>query len=209
MPDGWIGKRIVRYGARIYGIADLSRISSLETRPPGLMNSYTRGISLGLEIDTRNPDTIQDTIRMIDETASKLSEMIRERGYRARVIKASDCENGIVSHKAIARASGLGWIGKSSLLITPEFGPRVIFSSVLTDIPLSPGKPMKNLCGDCIICVESCPVGAIGKLDYRELPEEKWSIDRSKCLVTRQDGRSRCMICIDVCPWGRKNDGNK
>ncbi len=210
MHDKWLVTKTARYGTQISGIADLKRIEALETEPPGLLNRYSRGISMGLRIDPENASDIEEKIKLVDQIAFKISEDIRREGYRAFLIKASDCEEGLVSHKAIARASGLGWIGKSSLLITPVFGPRVIFSSILTDMPLSPGKPMDNRCGNCNICVESCPVGAIRRLNYRRVPEERWSIDRSRCLVTRQNGRSsRCMICMNVCPWGLKNDGNR
>ncbi len=66
-----------------------------------------------------------------------------------------------ISHKAVARMAGLGWQGKSLLLINPEYGPRVRLVTILTDMPLTPDGPVKNRCGACLECVQACPASAI------------------------------------------------
>lgn len=84
-----------------------------------------------------------------------------------------------LSHKHAAVAAGLGKIGLNSLCVTPEYGPRARFVSVLTTADLEPDKKLQDdLCGDCMLCVDACPIGAIsqdGKVDFprcvrREFP---------------------------------------
>ena len=71
-----------------------------------------------------------------------------------------DRQLGFFSHKLAAHLAGLGWIGKSCLLVTLEVGPRVRWASVLTDAPLMAGEPLEERCGECRGCVEVCPAGA-------------------------------------------------
>jgi len=69
-----------------------------------------------------------------------------------------------LSLRHIAYEAGLGTMGKNRLLITRQFGPRVRFGAILTDAPLSAGKPAsENFCNECDLCVEACPTGALGK----------------------------------------------
>ena len=69
---------------------------------------------------------------------------------------------GDVSLKQAAYKAGLGVFGKSSLLLTPQYGPRVHLHGFLTNAQLTPGKPLtEDLCGDCTICIKACPGNAI------------------------------------------------
>lgn len=76
--------------------------------------------------------------------------------------------------KLAAHLAGLGWIGKSCLLITPEHSPHVRWVTVLTDPPLLPtGTPMEQKCGACTACVDICPQHAfIGRSFCSEEPRE-------------------------------------
>ena len=80
----------------------------------------------------------------------------------------TDTDNAIptVSHKMIAHLAGLGWIGKSCLLVTPDKGSRERFSNLLTNAPLKPVKVMMKVrCSDCMIYTNICPAKAIkGKI---------------------------------------------
>lgn len=67
-----------------------------------------------------------------------------------------------IPHKTISTRSGLGWIGKCALLVTPEYGSAVRISSILTDMPLESNTAIDNSkCGNCSKCVDSCPARAI------------------------------------------------
>jgi epoxyqueuosine reductase len=117
-----------------------------------------------------------------------------------------------VQHKTIATRAGLGWIGKSALLITKGYGPAVRLSSVLTDAEFETNIPVDEpRCGDCHRCVDRCPAGAI--------VGRHWSVDATResiynAFTCRDTARSLagrqgieatiCGICITACPWTQK-----
>ncbi|WP_456468063.1 hypothetical protein [Archaeoglobus sp.] len=92
-----------------------------------------------------------------------------------------------ISLKAIARAAGVGWIGRNLLLITPESGPRVILASILTDMPLEAGTPAENRCGTCRECIENCIVGALRDSDFKSYPVGEEVFDVEKCASKLQE----------------------
>jgi len=69
--------------------------------------------------------------------------------------------------RAAATRAGLGWIGKSTMVLTPGYGPWLLFGSVTTDLVLDPTPVMERSCGTCVACIPACPTGAItpGGLD--------------------------------------------
>lgn len=69
-------------------------------------------------------------------------------------------DNRLVDRTAAARA-GIGWLGRSTMLLTPGHGPWVLVGSVVTDADLEPTTPMRRSCGTCVACVPACPTGAI------------------------------------------------
>ena len=118
------------------------------------------------------------------------------------------------SHKMAATRAGLGWIGKTDLLISKKFGPRVRFASVLTNHRFQQiGEPViKSKCGSCNICVEKCPAqAASGKLWNSNVSRDEF-YDAHKCMdmcrhltKTRiQKDATICGICVSVCPFGKK-----
>jgi len=124
------------------------------------------------------------------------------------------------SHKMAATRAGLGWIGKTALMITEKFGPRVRFVSLLLKEPLEKnGIPIeksvvpmeKSLCGNCVICVEECPAGAgSGRLwDIHTKRDSFFNafncMEKCRELSMKNLGRNItiCGICVKVCPIGR------
>jgi epoxyqueuosine reductase QueG len=106
------------------------------------------------------------------------------------------------SHRHAAYLAGLGNFGVNNTLLTPQFGPRVRFSSVFTSAEL-PEDPIleRPLCIRCMKCVNSCPVKAISGRDYPDgLIDKKTCAARSEALSKRFI--SPCGICIKVCPVG-------
>jgi len=114
--------------------------------------------------------------------------------------------------KAWAARAGLGWIGKSSNLITRELGSWVFIGSLLLDIELEYDQTtVEDHCGTCTACIEACPTDAI---------VEPYVVDSRQCIsyatielrdetlpdniASNLDGWIYgCDICQDVCPWNR------
>jgi epoxyqueuosine reductase len=112
-------------------------------------------------------------------------------------------------HKTIATRAGLGWIGKSALLTTKQYGSAIRLTSVLTDCPLPTAEPNnKSQCGDCMVCVDSCPGHApLGNNWDINHPRENF-FNAFTCLETiiklsKPVGieGAVCGICIASCPW--------
>lgn len=116
-----------------------------------------------------------------------------------------------VLDRAWAKKSGLGWIGKNSMLINPKKGSFFFLAEIILDVELDADGPIKDYCGTCNACVEACPTEAI-------LPNKV--VDGSKCISyftielkneiipnevkgKFDDWMFGCDICQNVCPWNR------
>ncbi len=148
---------------------------------------------------------------LLDSVAFRLSREIEKRGFLAFPVAASQSLGknspycGLISHKAVAVLSGLGFVGKSGLFLSEEYGSGVRLATVLTDLPLQAEKPpIENGCGECTLCKNACPAGAI----YGEKPTtdggRNFDAEKCSCYMKAhfQDiGRgSVCGVCIKVCP---------
>lgn len=148
---------------------------------------------------------------LLDKIAFRLTQKIEAMGYSAFPVAASQSlgkdnpYRGVVAHKTVAVLSGLGFVGKNGLFLSNQYGAKVRLATVLTDMPLQSESPMvENGCGECTLCKNACPAGAI----FGELPttDGARNFDAEKCskyMKTHfQDiGRgSVCGICIKVCP---------
>ena len=148
---------------------------------------------------------------LLDQIAFRVSHEIEKLGYSAFPVAASQSQGkenpyrGIVPHKTVAVLSGLGFVGKSGLFLTEEYGSKVRLATILTNLPLQAELPIiENGCGGCTICAKSCPAGAI----FGEVPTTNGerNIDPEKCSKYMKEhfqdvGRgSVCGICIKVCP---------
>lgn len=115
-----------------------------------------------------------------------------------------------VLEKSLACSSGIGFIGKNSILIIPSYGSYFYLAEILTTAPFEfmPPETMENKCESCRLCIESCPTGAL---------ERPFFLDAAKCLsyltveykgeVGRENGRKMddcffgCDRCQEVCPF--------
>lgn len=119
-------------------------------------------------------------------------------------------DTGELVDRAVAERAGIGWSGKNCSVITPEFGSYVYLGEMITNIPFEPDVPMEDQCGDCTLCLDACPTGALiqgGQLNAQRciafltqtkkpVPEEF----RAK-IGNRVYG---CDTCQTICP---KNKG--
>lgn len=147
--------------------------------------------------------------------AHRFAQVIRDAGYRAVV-------EHFIHEKAAATLAGLGWIGKQTLCITPQLGPRVRWCALITDAVLPYDEPFtEDLCGDCELCIEACPTKAIIPGPAQGvIPGKK--VDFWKCIIPQEmlsepnadwqryakkytgRGTTECLICHDACPIGKE-----
>ncbi|MCX7913726.1 MAG: 4Fe-4S dicluster domain-containing protein [Thermodesulfovibrionales bacterium] len=216
-------------GADLVGVADLKPFRSFITLPENLLDPFSYAISVAIRLNDDIIDSIfgrptpeyAEHYRAVnvslDKITSKLVDWISNRKFNALAIPASkilDEERllGSISHKAIARMAGIGWQGKNLLIISPQFGPRIRLATVLTDMPLVADQPLKNRCGKCKKCTDSCPASAIknvGTESHYKTREEAVHLDRcySRLKTFKNDPEIKatiCGVCIKVCPFGRK-----
>jgi epoxyqueuosine reductase len=118
------------------------------------------------------------------------------------------------SHKMAATRAGLGWIGKTDLLVSRAFGPRLRLATLLMDYPgFQAGVPVtEGQCGDCGLCVQACPAQAATGLPWRVGVDRDDFFDAQRCrekcreLSLRNLGEliSLCGRCVAVCPQGTR-----
>ena len=119
-------------------------------------------------------------------------------------------DTGELVDRAVAERAGIGWVGKNCSIITPEFGSYVYLGELMTNIPFAPSTPIEDECGDCRLCIDVCPTGAIvapGQLNAQRCIS---FLTQTKTMLP-DDFRSKignrlygCDTCQTVCP---KNKG--
>jgi epoxyqueuosine reductase QueG len=117
----------------------------------------------------------------------------------------------LLPHKTVATRAGIGWIGKSALLVTKEYGSMVRLSSILTDAPLRVAKAVNtSKCGGCTACTNACPAGAISGGTWNVNRRREEFFDAVSCRATAREragsvgiSETICGRCIAVCPHTR------
>ncbi len=222
-------------GADLAGIADLQLLEGIQTEPVDLLKGYTKAVSIAVRLADGVIDPIlgcptpmyqQHYLKvnaLLDDIAVRVSQFLQAAGHKALPVPASQLLNktewySYISHKAVAIAAGLGWQGKSLLLVTPQCGPRVRLVTVLTDAGLKADPPIKNRCGKCSSCTEACPAQAIKnvntKTHYADR-NEALHFDRCVAKVSQEFTKLPfidspiCGVCIRACPWGQRKRARK
>lgn len=150
-----------------------------------------------------------------DVIKPKLTELLdyiktREPSVEGRIF----CDSAPVHEKAWAVEAGLGWQGRHSVVINPEIGSFFFIGIVIVDTELDYDYPFrKDLCGNCTVCIDECPTGAINNnrtIDARKCIanltiENKASVP-SEYLPKLGKRIYGCDRCQEVCPWN-KNTG--
>jgi epoxyqueuosine reductase len=222
--------KIRGFGADLVGVADVAALEGIKTIPPDLLDSYTRAVSIALSYPLSALEGVKDcptaeyvaaymeTSRKLDAIAAQTARLLEDDGHTALVLPVSLTLDrtgwyGGISHKAVARMAGLGWQGKSLLIVTPEFGPRVRLVTVLTDAPLVNDGPIENKCGTCTACQDACPAGAIKGVStgtHYESRDEAVALSRCIALLYGEFakipgvGGGSCGVCIRACPYSRR-----
>lgn len=151
----------------------------------------------------------EDYHRVIGARLDRLATYIRTLSPEAETRCYVD--TGPVMEKAWAQRAGIGWIGKHSNLVSPQFGSWLLLGEILTTLDLDQDEPGTDLCGSCTLCIRACPTGAI---------TEPYVVDARRCIsyltielprsgedVPEELGRKLgnrifgCDDCLDVCPY--------
>lgn len=116
-----------------------------------------------------------------------------------------------VMERQWAQKSGLGWLGKNSLLLNKQMGSFFFLAELILDLPLHADTPMtKDYCGTCTRCMDACPTDAIiapGVVNGSQCISY-FTIELKEELPKQVAGKFEnwvfgCDICQDVCPWNR------
>ena len=151
----------------------------------------------------------KDYHKVVKKRALELFNFIKEKneGASGRVF----VDSAPVLERDWAKRSGLGWIGKHSLLISLQKGSYFFLAEIICDIPLDYDQPIRDHCGTCTRCIEACPTDAISK--------EGYILDSTRCISyltiehkseipdefkgKMENYMFGCDICQVVCPWNR------
>jgi reductive dehalogenase len=226
-----IKKAATFFGASLVGVCELDRrwlyshyydvfdMKNPKHGPLEIPEEYKYAITIASEMDYEasksspaHPGAAATGLgySMMAFSAGLLAQFIRYLGY-----KAIPCGNDTACSVPIAIDAGLGELSRMGFLITPEFGPRVRLSKVLTDLPLVPDKPIEfgvwDLCLKCEKCVDYCPPRAIRSGEpTREINNIsnregllRWPINGEKCLRFWARSGTSCSNCIRVCPFNK------
>lgn len=206
-------------GANLMGFADIS-----DQRFPN-RTELKSAIAVGIAYDSKVIDKLDsevdafekhqmDTRKRMDELLEACDQFLERNGFVTWIPPGSKNLPGLIgdfSYKMAATKAGLGWVGKSSLFISPRFGCGLRLGSVLTNASFVPGNPVTvSRCGDCVECMKACPHGAIkGANWYPEIGRDEL-IDVFLCSRKREESipvlgyKHPCGLCIQACPIGRK-----
>ena len=137
-----------------------------------------------------------------DEAISPINDRVATKAY---------IDDGPVMDKSWAARSGIGWMGKHTNIINPEYGSWLFLSEIITNFKFDTyDSPIEDLCGSCRICIDACPTGAI---------VDEYVLDANLCISYHTiENRGEipdyinldgwifgCDVCQDVCPFN-KND---
>ena len=227
-----IARHLIPEENYIYGLADLTGL--LDPKFEG----FNYGISIGRKLDYNLVDPVingptkeyyshyKQINKDLETLTSNISNDLNINHIKTINIEPTVTTNDLdstysktlktdLSHKMVATRAGLGWIGKTDLFISKQFGPRLRLVSILLSSPVKPkSKPVdKSRCGTCNLCVDICPAKAASGLLWNINVKREDFFDPWKCRKQCADfGRLRlgldarvCGICIAVCPAGRKS----
>ncbi len=212
---------ILDAGAALAGFADMAGI-------PGC--AYQRAVSVALTVPRHILLEIKDGptksyYYMYHELNNGLNriitsgaEFLRARGYAAEplttdVVKQTPNHRTALPHKTAAVRAGLGWIGRNCLLVTPQYGPAVRISTLLTDAPLDCAHPLpEQRCGECRACVSACPAQALSGKTWTPATDREELVNAEKCIKKQFElMKSRtgldfdlCGKCFAACPYTQR-----
>lgn len=175
-------------------------IAFLNQRDKGLVAGYATGVDYHITL----PNLMDTLINFIREI---VGENIQAERFT---------DSAPIQERELARRAGLGWIGRNSCLISPEFGSTFLLAEIFINLPLSPDPPfLVDRCGTCHRCIDACPTACINHdrtinasrcISYHTI-ENKSNIP-TEILEKIGNWLFGCDVCQMVCPWNRKEEKN-
>lgn len=196
-------------GAAVVGYATLAGLLGAE------IAHLDRAVSIGVA-----RRLTEDTLGILTRLQKSAVWHLKARGHRTLALPPDSDRRketyvsklyGLFNHKMAATSAGIGWVGKSGLLINPDYGPRLSLATVLTDAPLVTDRPFeKSGCGSCTLCRDHCPSQAITGAEWSRSNHSVELVRLGECrghkaAKRRVAGKPNCGLCITVCPYGRKS----
>jgi len=206
-----LNRFIRKLGIDTFGIADMQLLKEIETGISidlvKFINMFPYAIVLGAQYGKLGKKASgKDTSLFMEDAALSILEYLEDKGYRQLIIHTEDEFDpinrlGFISLKILAKAAGLGWQGRSLLIISPEYGPLHRLIAILTDMPLQINQSIKNECGNCQKCIEACPQKVLTFVAFDDHPSYREEVlDIKTCL-----GDNGCLVCLLSCPWLKKS----
>jgi len=203
IADPELGFRMVRSGCHPRDV--------MENCNSVIVFAFHVGLDYYTTLDYCQKEDVESRILNIyrDWVALKLVHFLQDKGYEAAVPHGymnAKAKIARLSLKLAAYEAGIGVLGRPNILITPEYGPRVILRAVLTDASIQSDEPLTdfNPCRKCDTCVKLCPANAIDE----KLPPPT-GFRRDRCLQFVHKIREKtarrimfCGYCYNYCPVG-------
>lgn len=199
-------------GIDLVGIADLHRFEGMPTASKTFMTIFLKNFHYAIVLDAqlnklgKNATGSQVSLFMEKEAIEVLA-YLEGRGKPGLIVQTEDefetvKRMGLIFLKVLAKGAGLGWQGRSLLIINPEYGPVHRWIAVLTNLSLQADEPIPNLCGECSLRIDKCPRGALTLVLFNDHPEHREDVlNIQVCLVD-----AGCKGCLVVCAWARKEE---
>ena len=201
----WKGTKLEETALKLLPQARSVMVFAMEVYPEILdLTSPERitGVASTNDLLARNVDFLAGRLTKAAYDAAKISHSV---GLKALPLPSTGCPNdirflkAIFSYKHAGQAAGLGKIGWHSLLITPDFGPRVRLSCCLTEATLEPTNTSMTVeCDNCVICLNNCPARALTEPQAGE----QYAINKFACS-SFYNAAGGCAECMRLCPRGR------
>jgi len=213
-------KLILNQGDLLFGVANVMPFRQNWTElPEGCIVGMDKAVSIAVPLSRKVLDSVEicptklysyhykQINYFLDRMGLLVMNFLQANGFEALPVPASQTidhakQKAHLSHRHIAVAAGLGWMGRNNLLVTPKYGSVVRLVSILTNAPLEIDSPLNTDCGECVNCVSACPAGSI-KIDPKEFDKE--SCYKKLCEFQKLPGVGHhiCGICVRACV-GRK-----
>jgi epoxyqueuosine reductase QueG len=207
--------RAKEFGAALIGIANIKPVKKDFLIEEEVLDNFNFAVSIAVAVSNGVLSEIKDhptrlyyhhyrQLNMfLDNIATRLSCWIIQEGYMALPIPASQIidwekQKAHLSHKKVAILAGLGWIGRSNLLITKQFGSQVRLVTVLTNMPLIVDKQINGGCKKCFTCIQSCPAQAIKK-DLKDFNFRSCFEKLQEFRKLRYTDQFICGVCVKSC----------